>query len=137
MPAASSIQCCERTRHGVERQREARIAPRRAHQRAHRVLVGRQRFQPAHQHVEQPLARRLFGHVGVAAGEHRAVDVLDVGGEDRERRAEFGAQLRQLQPGAAGDFGQADLLEGLLGEQRHQRVDRLVAIGGAARRRRG
>ena len=36
--------------------------------------------------------------------------------------------------GPAGDFGEADLLERLLGEQRHQRVDRLVAVGGAARR---
>ena len=52
-----------------------------------------------------------------------------------ERRAELGAQLRQLQAGAAGDFGEADLLEALLGEQRHQRVDGLVAVGGAARRR--
>ena len=124
-------------RHGVEREREARIAPRRAHDRAHRFLVGRERLQPAHQHVEQPLARRLLRHVGVAAGEHRAVDVLDVSGEDRERRAELGAQLRKLETGAAGDFGQADLLEGMLGQQRHQRVDRLVAVAGAARRRRG
>ena len=87
--------------HGVEREREARIAPRRAQQRAHRLLVGRERFEPAHQHVEQPLARRLLGHVGIAAGEHRAVDVLDVGGEDGERRAEFGAQL----PRASGRRG--------------------------------
>jgi hypothetical protein len=57
-----------------------------------------------------------------------------VGTDNGERRAEFAAQLRQLQFGAAGDFGQPDLLEGLLGEQRHQRIDRLVAIGRAARR---
>ena len=126
--------CLRAHGHGVEREREAGIAPRRTHQRAHRFLVGRQRLEPAHQHVEQPLARRLLGHVGVAAGEHRAVDVLDVGGEDGERRAEFGAQGRKLQAGAAGDFGKPDLFEGMLGEQRHQRVDRLVAVGSAARR---
>ena len=89
---------------------------------------------PAHQHVEQALARRLLGHVASAAGEHGAVDVLDVGGDDRQRRAEFGAQLGQFQPGAAGDFGQPDLFERMLGEQRHQRVNRLVAVGIAARR---
>ena len=57
-----------------------------------------------------------------------------MGGEDGERRAEFGAQGRKLQAGAAGDFGKPDLFEGMLGEQRHQRVGRLVAVGGAARR---
>ena len=36
---------------------------------------------------------------------------------------------RELDAGAAGDFGEADLLEGMFGEQRHQRVDGLVAVG--------
>ena len=57
-----------------------------------------------------------------------------MGGENRQRRAEFGTQLRKLDAGPAGDFGQADLLEGVIGEQRHQRIDRLVAVGGPARR---
>ena len=39
-----------------------------------------------------------------------------------------------FRPARAGDFGEADLLERLFGEQRHQRVDRLVAVGRAARR---
>ncbi len=135
MPAASSIHFCERTAMALSASAKARIAPRRAHQRAHRFLIRRQRLQPAHQHVEQPFARRLLRHVA-AAGKHRTVDVLHMGGEDRQRRAEFGAQGRKLEAGAAGDFGEPNVLEGMFGEQSHQRVDRLVAVGIAARRRR-
>ena len=132
MSAAVSIHCCERTARRVERERQARIAPRRAHQRAHRLLVRRQRLEPAHQHVEQPLARRLLGHVGVAAGEHRAVDVLHVRGEDRERRAELAAQFATAsrRRGRRSRRGRSRS-NGLLGEQRHERVDRLVAVGAA------
>ena len=33
-------------------------------------LCGASSFEPAHQHVEQPFARRLLGHVGIDAGQH-------------------------------------------------------------------
>jgi hypothetical protein len=65
MSAAVSIHCCERSASRAG-EGEAGIAAGRAHQRAHRGLVRGQHFDPAHQHVEQPLARRLLGHVGIA-----------------------------------------------------------------------
>jgi two-component system osmolarity sensor histidine kinase EnvZ len=68
----------------IEREREAGIAPRRAQQRAHRGLVRLKHIEPAHQHVEQPLAGGFLCHVGRAAGEHLAVDLLDIGGENRK-----------------------------------------------------
>ena len=84
--------------------------------RAHGFLIGGESLDPAHQHIEQSLARRLFRHVAGTAGEHRAVDVLNVAGDDGERGAEFGAQLGELQAGPAGDFSQPDFFEGVLGE---------------------
>ena len=101
MSAAVSIHCCERTREPLQRQREAGIAHGRAHQRAHRLLVRREQLEPAHQHVEQPFARRLLGHVGIVAGKHGAVDLLHMRGEDRKRRAEFIAQFGERHPGRA------------------------------------
>jgi len=47
----------------IERQSERRIAAGRPQQRAHRLAMRRQHFEPPHQHVEQPLARRFLGHV--------------------------------------------------------------------------
>jgi hypothetical protein len=90
--------------------------------------VGREDVQPAHQHVKQPLARRFIRHVGVLAGQHLAVDLLDVCGEDCQRRGELGAQLGERQPGVGGNLRHADLLERLLGQQREERLDRLVAV---------
>ena len=52
-----------------------------------------EQLDPAHQHVEQPLARRLFGHVGIVAGEHRAVDLLHEGSQNRKGRIECAAQV--------------------------------------------
>ncbi len=100
MSAAVSIHCCERTASPFKAKARPRIAHGRARQRAHRGLVRRQHFEPPHQHVEQPLARRLLRHVGIDAGEHGAVGLLHVRGEDRERRAEQAAQLgeRNLRP---------------------------------------
>ena len=107
-------------REAVEREGEARIARRRPHQRARRLAIRRHRLDAAHQHVEQPLARRLLGHVGFTAGQHLAVELLHVRGEDRERAGELAAQHRERDVGARGDVAEADLLEPLLGEQRHQ-----------------
>ena len=115
-------------REAVERHREPGIAPHRAQQRADRRLVRRERLEPAHQHVEQPLARRLLGHVGVAAREHLAVDLLDMGGVDRKQRAEFAAQRGERDPGAGGDVGKADPLDRMLRQQGQEGGDDLVAI---------
>jgi hypothetical protein len=97
--------------------------------------VRRQHFEPAHQHVEQALARRLLRHVVIAAaGEHGTVDGLHVRGEDGERRAERVAQARERDAGILGDLGKTDLLDRLFGEQRHERVDDAFALGLAAAR---
>ena len=89
----------------------------------------RQQLDPAHQHVEQPLARRLLGHVGIIAGEHRAVDLLYVGGQNREGRTECAAQVGERNAGALGDLGKADLFDRLFGKQRHEGVDDALALG--------
>ena len=115
-------------RHGVERQRQRRIAARRTEQPAHRLPVWRQQLNPAHQHVEQPLARRFLLHVGIDFSEHLAVKLLDLGAEDRKRRSEFAAQVGQRDAGALGDFGQADALDRLLGEQ-HMKASMMRSRG--------
>ena len=79
--AAVSIHCCERTASALSASASTGLRRRRAHERAHGFLVRREQFQPAHQHVEQLFARGFLRHLGVDAGEHRSVDVLDVGGE--------------------------------------------------------
>ena len=111
MPAAVSIHCCERT--AMPLSASASGGLRRAERSSERTAswCGASSFEPAHQHVEQPLARRLLGHVGDRAGQHLAVDLLDVGGEDRERRAELAAQVGERDAGALGDLGEADPLE--------------------------
>ena len=115
-------------RHAVERKGEPRVAPRRRQDRAHRLLVRRQRLDAPHQHIEQPVAMRLFTRVGIGAVQHGLVDLLHMRGVDRQRGAEVSAQLRELQPGAAGDFGKPDVLEAALGKQRQECMDGLVAI---------
>jgi hypothetical protein len=115
----------------VERQRKAGIARGRMHQRADRGLVRLKQFEAAHQHVEQALARGLVVHVAVIAFEHLAVDVLDVGGEDRHRRAELGAQFGQRHARLGGDVGKSDVLKRMIGEQRQERFDDPVAVAGA------
>ena len=136
-PAAVEHPGLRAHREAVEREGEARIARRRAHQRARRLAIGRHRLDAPHQHVEQPLARRLLGHVGFTAGQHLAVELLHVRGEDRERAGELAAQRRERDVGAPRDIAEADLLEALLGEQRHQRRDDLFAVGAAGRRQGG
>ena len=120
MPAAVSIHCCERT--AIALSASASGGSRRAERSSERTasLCGAEQFEPAHQHIEQPLARRFLRHVGIDLGEHLAVELLDVGGEDRKRRAELAAQLGQRHAGALGDLGEADALDRLLGEQRHE-----------------
>src|SRR6185312_8444856 len=81
--------------------------------------------------------RGLFSHVTVAAGENNAVDLLNMGGQNRQRRPEFGTELRKLDASPAGDFGQPDLFKRMIGEQRHQRIDRLIAVGTTSRWGRG
>jgi hypothetical protein len=95
--------------------------------------VRREHFEPAHQDVEQPLARRLLGHVGIAAGEHCAVCLPYLRGEDRERRRECAPQLGERDVGCCGDVGKPDSLERFFGEQRHKSVDDAIALGLAAR----
>ena len=103
--------------HGVECEGKARIAPRRAHDGANRLLVRGKGFQAPHQHVEQALAGRLLGHVVIDTCQHGPVNVLDMGRENGKRRAEFRAQLRKFKSGLASDLREADLLEGVLREQ--------------------
>ena len=100
MSAAVSIHCCERSRQPLQGEGEAGIAHGRAHQRAHGGFMRGKQLDPAHQHVEQPLARRLLGHVGIFAGEHRAVDPLYVGGQNRKGRTECAAQVGERNAGA-------------------------------------
>jgi len=119
----------------VEGKREAGIARGRAHQRAHRRFVRCEQFKPAHQHVEQALARRLFGHVGIAAGKHCAVGLAHVRGEDREPRSECAAQIRERHLRCLGNFGKADALNRFFREQRHECVNDALAFGFAAARR--
>ncbi len=115
----------------VERQREAGIERRRPPQRLHRGLVRRQHVEPAHQHVEQPLARRLVGHAGVDAVEHRAVDLAHMRGQHLDLGGMLGAQFRQRDAGAARNLGEADVLEPLLRQQRHEGADDRVALDAA------
>ena len=123
MSAAVSIHCCDRTASPFKAKANPglRVAERVSERTA--ALWGVEHLEPAHQDVEQALARRLLGHVVIGAGEHRAVDLLHLRGEDRERRAECPAQLGQRDAGLLGDLGKADLLDRLLGEQRHERFD--------------
>ncbi len=93
IPAAVSIHCCER-RHPIERHRQRRITARRPQQRADGEAMRRQCFEPAHGNVEQALASRLFV-MSLASSARTAWSSLHVGGEDRQLRAEFAAQLRQ------------------------------------------
>ena len=123
MPAAVSIHCCERT--AMALRASASGGSRRAERSSERTasLCGTEQFEPAHQHVEQPLARRFLFHVGIDLGQHLAVELLGMGGEDGERRAEFAAQFGERDAGALGQLGEADPLDRLLGQQRHKRVD--------------
>ena len=83
--------------------RRVRISPRGAHDGADSISERGERLQAAHQDVEQALARGLFSHVAVAAGENNVVDLLDMGAQNRERRSEFGTELK-LDAGSAGDW---------------------------------
>ena len=113
MSAALSIQLLRLHGETVERESETGIAG--APSACSERIAGRcglQHFQPAHQHIEQFFARRLLGHVGVAAEQHLLIGVLDLRGQDRERRGKFRPQLRERDAGALGDIGQPDPLEG-------------------------
>ena len=74
MPAAVSIHCCERTAMALSA--SASGGSRRAERSSERTasLCGAEQFEPAHQHVEQPLARRFLRHVGIDLGQHLAVE---------------------------------------------------------------
>ena len=100
-------------RHCVQSKSKSRVSSGRVHDRANRLFVGSKGFQPAHQHFEESFARRLLGHIRVATREDRAVDFLYVRGKDGKCRAEFGAQLRKLDPSPASDFCKANLFEGV------------------------
>ena len=91
----SASMCCERTARPLSASASPGLRARRAHQRAHRRLVRRQRLDAAHQHVEQPLARRLLGHVGIAPASTLRSMRLHVRREDRKRRAELAAAVRR------------------------------------------
>ena len=127
MPAAVSIHCCERTAKPVERQSERRTLPHRADERAHRLALRRHDFEPSHQHVEQPLARLFFRHVGHVLRQHGAVDGFEIGRKNRQRGRKLVAQLRKRHPGGLGDVGEADLFKTLFGKERHESGDDLVA----------
>ena len=118
----------------VQGERETGVARGRAHQRAHRGLVRREHLEPAHQHVEQTLTRGLFGHLGIAADEHRAIGLFYLRGEDREGRRERGAQIGKRDIGGSRNLGETDALDRLFGEQRHEHVDDALALGFAAAR---
>ena len=90
----------------------------------------REQFEPPHQHVEQPFARRFLRHVGIDAGEHRAVGLLDVGGKDRQRGVELVAQIGERHVRALGDCGEADLLERLISASNAMKVSMMRSRGG-------
>jgi hypothetical protein len=55
------------------------------------------------------------------------VEFLHMGGEDRDRRGKFTAQVGERNIGTLGDLGQAHGLDRFLGEQRHEGGDDLLA----------
>ena len=85
------------------------------------------RLKPAHEHIEQSLARRLLRHVAVAAAQHLAVDLLHMRGQDRERGAELAAQIGERYLGTPRNFSKIDALDRLLGQQGHEGRDDALA----------
>ena len=113
MPAASSIQCCERTAIALSANGKSWISPGRAHDRANCLFVWSEGLQPPHQYIEKAFAGRLFSHIHVAAREDCAIDFLYVRGKNGKRRPNSARQLRKLESGLAGDLRKADLFEGV------------------------
>ena len=106
-------------------------------ERTHRSLVRLERFEAPHQHVEQPLARRLLGHLVVGGGEHGAIDRFCLRGQNCERGRELRAQIGERDFSAACDLAESDLFEALLAQQRHEGIDhpctRALSGGGLGR----
>ena len=75
-----------------------------------------ERLEPAHQHVEQPLARRLPGDVRIAPRQHLAIDLLHLGRKYGEKRAELGAALGKRQSGTGGDVAERNFLDPPFGQ---------------------
>ena len=114
-------------REAVERKRERRIA--RAERRASGPPPCAARaFEPAHQHVEQALARGFLRHVGIVAGQHLAIDLLDLCGQHRKRGAELRAKLGQRNAGRDATSPRP-IPRTVVGEQRHEGLDHPLARG--------
>jgi hypothetical protein len=88
-----------------------------------------QRLEPAHEYVEQAVARRLLGVFAATARKHFTVGLANEGGDHVECRPELAPHVGQRNAGLFGDGGESDVLERLLGEQREEGLDDLVAIG--------
>ena len=82
-------------RHAIEGGEHERIELQVARDAAQRGLVGRQRIDPAHHHVEDPLARRFAGKIVGRARQHLVVDHARERAEDRAFRRKQVAELRQ------------------------------------------
>ena len=92
---------------------------------AQRRLVGRQGIEPAHHHVEDPLARRLAGEIVGRALQHLLVDQARERAEHRALRREQVAELREADTLAAcAMIGESRCRSRAGFEARvHQRVD--------------
>ena len=85
--------------------------------------MGRQHIQARHQHVEQPVTRRLVKHAVIAAIQHGSIHLP---GEGSQKLALAGNSLpesRGLQPGGFGDISQGNVRVGPGGEQSEKSLD--------------
>ncbi len=117
--AATSRRC------NAARRRGPACSGRRVRKALQRRLVGRQRIEPAHEDIEQAVARALA--LRRTAGEHRLVDAFRERRENGELAGEDAAQFGERHVGGGSDVGEANGHEAALGGERHQRIDDAVA----------
>lgn len=106
-------------RKAEQAQRQRRIMPRGPGQGAHRILVGLQRIQPAHQHLEQALPRPLAGKTLIirpALGQNLPVRLPEKGREKFIDGAESPPQFRQGNAGSARNIRQRDAVGRRVGQ---------------------
>ena len=111
--------------------RGGRIAPDPGGRLAQTLSIGGHCFEPAHQDVEQALARTFVGKLDAVLRQDRAVDAARKAGKHRAFRRKRVAEVGERNTGGLADVANRDLLEALLGGKLHQRIDDLAArIGG-------
>ena len=113
--------------HLVHRQCRGGLAPEPGGRLADALAVGRHRFQPAHQNVEQPLARALVGEFLAVLGQYRAIDAARESGQHGALRGERVTEIGERHAGRLADVAHRDVLETPLRRELHQRVDDLAA----------